>query len=150
MALYTVAEKILPMEKRDIIHNKMFTRIYMDTCYEFTKKIFKKVTIKDIPAIIKRSFRVFYRTLNTYTYIVLVTPRTVPLSLIIDGKGPITSDCYLGVNYRELVVFREKNSGRASVKLPLEDIRVTHTAFSIFIEYSYFNSSPQNSSLQSA
>jgi hypothetical protein len=69
--------------------------------------------------------------------------------LIIDGQGPITSDCYLGINYRELIVIRNKQSGKAAVKLPLEDIRVTQTTFSIFIEYSYFNSSPQNSNLQS-
>jgi hypothetical protein len=100
MALSIVAEKILPMDQRDIIHNKMFTRVYLDTCFEFTKKIFKKLSVKDIPSLLKRSFRVFYRTINTYTYNVPVTPRIVPLSLIIDGKGPITSDCFLGVNYR--------------------------------------------------
>jgi hypothetical protein len=78
MSLNTVVEKIIPISERDIIDNKMFVRVYLDTCYEFTKKIFKKVSIKDIPALIKRCFRVFYRNFTTYTYIVPVTPKIVP------------------------------------------------------------------------
>lgn len=78
MSLNTVAERIIPISKRDVIHNKMFTRVYLDTCYEFTKKIFKKISIKDIPTLIKRCFRVFYRNFSTYTYTVPVTPKIVP------------------------------------------------------------------------
>lgn len=85
--------------------------------------------------------------MHTYTYLVAVTPRTVPESMITDGKGPIETECWLGVNYRELVVLREKSSIRPAVRLQLEDVRVTMTTFSVFIDYSYFLSSPQNSNL---
>jgi hypothetical protein len=54
------------------------------------------------------------------------------------------------VNYKELVVFRSKSSPMAAVRLGLEDLRVTNTTFSIFVEYSYFLSSPTHSSLKSA
>jgi hypothetical protein len=32
----------------------------------------------------------------------------VPLEFILDGLGPIVDECYLGVNYKELLVFRAK------------------------------------------
>lgn len=69
--------------------------------------------------------------------------------MITDQLGPIKNECYLGVNYKELVVFREKDSQKPAVKLALEDLRVTTTTFSIFIEQSYFLSSPSNSGLKS-
>jgi hypothetical protein len=44
---------------------------------------------------------------------------------------------------------RTKNSAGAAIRLGLEDLRVTNTTFSIFVEYSYFLSDPTHSSLKS-
>lgn len=124
-------------------------KIYLDTYNEYANKLPQKATEKQMVEILKRCLRVFYRSIRTYTYLIPVTPKIVPDTLITDGLGPITEDCFLGVNYKELVVMRSKGAAGAAVRLALEDLRVTNTTFSIFVEYSYFLSSPNNSSLKS-
>jgi hypothetical protein len=131
-----------------MVKHKSFLKIYLDTYNEYAKKLQQKIADKQMVDIFKRCLRIFYRSMRTYTYTIPVLPKVVPESLISDGLGPITEDCSLGVNYKELVVFRSKGSGFPAVRLALEDLRVTNTAFSIFVEYSYFLSSPTNSSLK--
>lgn len=139
----------MPLDKKEMTKQKNFLKIYMDTYNEFARKLPIKMNEKQMAELLRRCIRVFYRSQRTYTYLIAVTPKIVPDNLITDGLGPITDDCYLGVNYKELVVFRSKSSPMAAVRLALEDLRVTCTTFSIFVEYSYFLSSPTHSSLNS-
>lgn len=139
----------MPIDKRDMLNNKQFMKVYLETYNEYATKIKNKLTEKQYIEVFKRSLRVFYRSAKAYTYIIPVVPHTVPLELISDGLGPISDECYLGVNYKELLIFRAKDSLYPAVKLGLEDLRVTTTTFSIFIEQSYFLSNPSHSGLKS-
>ena len=69
--------------------------------------------------IYKRCLRVFYRSERTYTYLAPATAHTIPLSVIKDGLGPILEECWLGINFKELLVFRSSKSKGVAVRLGL-------------------------------
>lgn len=86
----------------------------------------------------RRGIRVFYRQVKSYSYLTSAVVHTVPLSVISDNKGSLEGECWLGINYKEFLVFRREEDGVPAVRLSLEDLKVTHTTFSLFLEYNSF------------
>ena len=43
-SLNIVYKRIMPLEKKDMIKNKQFLKVYLDTCGEYSKKITGKLT----------------------------------------------------------------------------------------------------------
>lgn len=80
----------MPLDKKEMIRQKPFLKIYLDTYNEYAGKLNQKASERQVVEILKRCLRVFYRSLRTYTYLIPVIPKTVPESLITDGLGPIT------------------------------------------------------------
>ena len=50
--------------------------------------------------------------------------------------GPIADECVLGVNFKELLIYRSEESIVPAVQLSLMDIKVKCSTFSMFIDYS--------------
>jgi hypothetical protein len=80
----------MPLEKKEMTRQKQFLKVYLDTYNEYSNKMASKITEKMHMEIFKRCLRIFYRSPKTYTYSIPVTPKVVPLDLIIDGLGPLT------------------------------------------------------------
>ena len=90
-----------------------------DFCFEVQENILKRA----------------YESFRVHTYFVLVNAKTVPDNLISDGKSKLSGNCYLGVNYNEIVVIRDIKETLQTILLPLEDIDIRHSVYSIFITY---------------
>ena len=147
-SLSLVYERIMPHNKRSMIRERRFMEAYLAGYERQRRKLTSsKLNQVELVSMLVASLRLFYKSVKTYTYIIPAIAKIVPEHEITDGEGPIEGDCFVGVNYQELVVFRFAHSPFPSVRLPLQDIRVTTTTFSMFVDYSYFMSAPTSSNL---
>ncbi len=55
--------------------------------------------------------------------------------LILDERLLLTGNCYIGVNWNEITVIREKNNTSETIRMPLEDVEMVHSVYSMFITY---------------
>jgi hypothetical protein len=130
--LTLITDNLIPPEKKSISSSKLFYKVFGDSIERF-----KKLEKMPEPSTLYRTIiRVFYRSVRTYTYVAPFTPHTVPAHLFHDCLGPLGEECWLGVNFKELLVFRRWESDQAVVKLSLQDIKLTCSTFSLFVEYS--------------
>ena len=84
-----------------------------------------------------RCLRIVYKSLKTYTWFVWTSARSIPDAFVIDSQGKISGDCWLGVNWREIVVLRE-GADKPAVSVPLEDSKLIQTTISLFIQSEYY------------
>jgi hypothetical protein len=68
----------MPLDKKEMIRQKPFLKIYLDTYNEYAGKLNQKASEKQMVEILKRCLRVFYRSLRTYTYLIPAIAKTVP------------------------------------------------------------------------
>ena len=73
-----VYKRIMPIDKKEMIKQKLFLKIYLDTYNEYAKKLLQIINEKQMLEIFKRCLRIFYRSMRTYTYTIPVTPKLVP------------------------------------------------------------------------
>jgi hypothetical protein len=68
----------MPLEKKEMIKQKNFLKIYLDTYNEYSNKLPQKLSEKHLIDLFKRCVRAFYRSQRTYTYLITATPKIVP------------------------------------------------------------------------
>jgi hypothetical protein len=59
----------------------------------------------------------------------------VPSLLVLDSGLLLEGQCYIGVNHSEVVVIRDKKSSIETIRMPLEDVEIVHSVYSLFLTY---------------
>lgn len=84
-----VFKRTMPLDRKEMIKQQAFLKIYLDTYKESTAKLPARLTDKHLTDLFRRCLRLFYRSARTYSYLIPVTPKLIPEALITDGLGPI-------------------------------------------------------------
>jgi hypothetical protein len=95
-----IADVILPTTKKDIARNKIFSNAALTKVDEYRKKSKQEITLDAAARLHRECLELALGSIKYYTYFVAVTAKLVPTSLIHDSLGPISGDCFLGVNHK--------------------------------------------------
>lgn len=139
-----VSNNVIPEQQKAVTQEKQFVKIFTDGTDALRKRWQHPLTEYQRYNHQRICLRVFYRSVRAYSYLAPAQAHTVPASVISDGLGPIQGECWLGINYKQFLVFRTYSQFKPTVKISLEDLKITHTTFSLFIEVNYYEGLAQS------